>query len=102
MTLVGITADGYKLVSISVTGPASDTVISVASAGNVSISISSNYTLLSVVAVKSVSGLPDGVVLNGISITGTSTVTLKLYNTTGSDATVTANSVTVELLAKAI
>ena len=102
MSVEALTAEGFKVVLASASGPSSDTVVSAGGAANVDLSVASNpANILEILALKSVSGLPDGVVLVGVSFPSTSTVRLRVFNPTGGDLTVTADSVTAYVLAKA-
>ena len=97
-----ITADGYKIVTVTATGPASTTAVTAGAAADISLAVEdSPHNILEIIAVKRISGLPDGVVLAGWSATADA-VTLRVFNPTAGNIDVTADSVTVELLAKAL
>lgn len=95
---VALLPNGLKLVKASGTGPGSDTVVGAGASGTVAITVDMPEVSRVVLgAVMNVSGLPTGVVLKGWSISHGS-ITLSLFNPTGSDVTVTTDSVSVDLL----
>ena len=92
-----LTAEGYTETTAIAKGPSSDTSVTTGSSATITLSytdLGGIKKIIDVVGLVSVSGLPDGVVIEGITA-GTSNVTVKVRNTTGGDVTVTANSVTV-------
>ena len=101
MTLIGLTADGWKLVKATAKGPVSDTSVSAGASATLKLSIQPNPSVVrDVIAITSVTGLPSGIVISNISCT-TTDVSITVFNPTTSAITVTANSVTAEVLAKA-
>jgi len=92
------TADGKKLVVATATGPASDTTVAAGAAADLSLSYA-RTTLARVEearGVRRIAGLPDGVVLVGFEAKADG-VTVRVYNATGADVTVSAGSVTTEV-----
>jgi hypothetical protein len=102
MSVQALTADGWKIITAPAAGPASNVAVSAGAAANVDLTVGSNPALIrEILAVQSVSGLVDGVVLVGFSFPSTSTLRLRVFNPTSTDKTVTANSVSATILAKA-
>jgi len=98
-----LSRDGWKIVKLSATGPAADVTVTAGGAANVDLTIgTSMYNVKAIEALVSVSGLPDGAVLAGVSYPDLSTVRLRVFNPTGADVTVSAGSVTAYVLAKAL
>lgn len=97
MTVIALTADGRKIVVGSAAGPASDVTVTAGSQANVDIAVPmfelgrKNEAL----AVKSIEGLPNNIVLVGFSWPTLDTLRLRVFNHSGTNVTVTANSVTV-------
>ena len=97
MVAYELTSRGLTETTATAKGPSADTTVSSGTSSTLSLSYSTLNgikKIVDVVGLVSVGGLPDGVVLEGITLS-TDSVTLKVRNTTGADATVTANSVTV-------
>jgi lipid-binding SYLF domain-containing protein len=102
MSVQALTADGWKIVTASATGPGSNVAVSAGAAANVDLTVSANPAQIKeILAVQSVSGLPDGVVLVGFSFPNISTLRLRVFNPTSTDKTVTAGSVSAVITAKA-
>jgi len=102
MSVEALTADGWKIVKATATGPATNVAVSAGAAANVDLTVAANPALIKeILALKSVSGLPDGVVLASVSYPSLTTIRLRVFNPTTTDITVTANSVTAEIIAKA-
>jgi hypothetical protein len=102
MSVQALTADGWKIVTASASGPGSDVSISGGAAANVDLTVGSNPAQIrEILAVQSVSGLADGVVLVGFSFPNISTLRLRVFNPTAGGKTVTANSVSAVIIAKA-
>jgi len=102
MSIVGLTADGFKIVTATATGPGSNVVVSAGGAANVDLTVAANPAVIKeIIGLVSISGVVDGVVLEGMSYPNLSTVRLRVFNPTATDKTVTANSVTATILAKA-
>jgi len=98
-----LTASGFKLVKVTATGPSTNTTINAGNPGSLALSVASNpFRLLALEAIASISGLPSGIVISNITFTGTSTVTLSVFNASTSNVTVNANTVTATILAKAV
>jgi hypothetical protein len=102
MSVEALTADGWKVVEATATGPAATVSVGAGTAANVDLAVAANpASIKEVLALKSLSGLPDGVVLVGVSYPSPTTVRVRVFNPTTSDINVTANSVTAAVLAKA-
>ncbi|MFQ6075627.1 MAG: hypothetical protein ACE5Z5_05785 [Candidatus Bathyarchaeia archaeon] len=86
---------GKKMVELTATGPASDVPVGAGAAADVDLAVGAPpSTILEVLSLKDVSGLPDGVVLAGITYPDVGTVRLRVFNPTAGAITVTADSVT--------
>jgi len=88
----------YKVSHGSATGPAADVSVAATSAADISITISIGFTNLERGGIERITGLPDGVVLVGFSMSATA-ITIRVYNTTAGAITVTAGSITVSFVA---
>ena len=95
---------GEKVEVLSASGPSSDTSVAATSAADIDLTISLGKVkkILDHLAVTQISGLPDGVVLAGYSFPSETTLRLRVYNPTSADITVTAGSVSAEVLVKAL
>ena len=95
---------GEKVEVLTASGPSADTTVGTGAAANVDLTISLGKVkkILDHLAVTQISGLPDGVVLAGYSFPSETTLRLRVYNPTGADISVTAGSVSAEVLAKAL
>ena len=102
-TVVGLTATGTKLVLVRASGPASDTTVGAGASATVALSYAASEAskILRALGIAAVAGLPDGVVLEGFSA-DESGVSLKVRNTTGSDVTLSANSLSATVLVEAL
>jgi hypothetical protein len=101
MVLV-LTADGWKLVTASAVGPASNVSVAAGATANIDLAVSANpASIKELIALATVAGLPTGLAIAGISFVGTSTVRIAVFNPTASAVTVTVNSVTATVLASA-
>ena len=94
---------GEKVEVLSASGPSADTSVDATSAADIDLTISLGKVkkILDHLAVAKISGLPDGVVLVGFTPSDT-TLTLRVYNTTSAAVTITAGSVSAEVLVKAL
>jgi len=102
MSVEVLTAEGYKLVRATASGPAAATSVAATTAANVDLTIAANPAkILAIEALKSISGLPSGVVLVGITYPDLATVRITVYNTTAAAVTIAAGSISAEILAKA-
>jgi len=101
--VVVILEDGTKLGIARAVGPGTNTTVAAGSSGTVTLSyqIGELGEILDALAVKNISGLPDGVAIEGVSVDRAG-VTLKVRNTTGGDITITANSVAAEVLVRTL
>jgi len=84
----------------TVKGPSSDVTIANGGTGEVTVSIAGESPRdILYAGVESITGLPGGVYIAGISVDKTAkTLTLTLYNGSGGDVTITANSLTITVV----
>jgi hypothetical protein len=102
MSVKALTADGWKIITASATGPGTNTTVNAGTAANVDLTVASNPARIrEILAVQSISGLADGVVLAGFSFPTTSTLRLRVFNPTSSNITINAGSVSAVIIAKA-
>ncbi len=102
MSVEALTADGFKLAIANASGPAAATVVDGGSSANIDLTISPNpANIVGVLGIRSISGLPSGIALVGISYPSPGTVRITVYNVTTSDITVSAGSVSATLICKA-
>jgi len=103
MSVEGVLLTGEKIVLLSASGPASDTTVTAGGSATVDLTISLGPVYRAKpLAIRSVSGLPAGVVIGGIEFPDDNTVRITVVNTGTGDVTVTAGSVTAYVLAKAL
>jgi len=97
-------ATGEKLVAITATGPAADVSVGATAAADVDISIPVRTLsrILENLALVSLTGIPDGVVLVGFSFPDVGTLRIRVFNTTGAAITITAGSITATVLSKGV
>ncbi len=97
-------ATGERVEVLSASGPGADVTVTAGGANNVDLTISLGKVqrILDHLAVVSVSGLPDGAVLAGFSFPDVTTLRLRVFNPTEADVTVSAGSVSAEVLVKAL
>jgi hypothetical protein len=94
---------GYKLALVNATGPSAAVSVAAGASANVDLAVAASpVKVLAMLGLCSVSGLPSGVVLAGVSYPDANTVRLTVFNPTGAAVTVSANSVTATVLAKAV
>jgi hypothetical protein len=102
MSVQALTADGWKIVIANASGPASNVSVSAGTAANVDLTVAANpASIKEILALKSVSGLPDGIVLVGVSYPDLTTVRIRVFNHTTGSITITAGSVSASVIAKA-
>ena len=102
MSVQALTADGWKVVIATATGPSTTQVVNAGTAANVDLTVAANpASIKEILALKSVSGLPDGIVLVSISYPSLTTVRIRVFNPTDGNINITANSVTASVIAKA-
>jgi len=102
MSVHALTVEGYKIVEVTAVGPASNTVVTAGAVATLDLAVRPGVgVVVDILALKSVEGLPAGLALAGVSIVDANTVRLTVYNATTGSVTVTANSVTARLIAKA-
>jgi len=104
MSVEGKLRTGEKLALLSASGPSSNVTVSAGDTANVDLTISVGVVsrILQNLGVKSISGLPVGVVIAGFTFPNTTTLRLVIYNPTTSAVTVTADSVSADVLVKAL
>ncbi len=80
--------------------PSSDVTIANGSTGDITINIAGEVPrTIQYAGVESITGLPSNVFVQNISFNKTNkTLTLTLYNGSGSDVTITANSLTIRVV----
>jgi hypothetical protein len=102
VSVEALTADGWKIVEATATGPAAAVSVGAGAAADVDLAVAANpASIKEVLALKSLSGLPDGVVLVGVSYPSPTTVRVRVFNPTAAAITIAANSVTAAVSAKA-
>jgi hypothetical protein len=95
--------DGYKLVLVNATGPSAAVSVAAGSSATVNLAVVAGpANVLAILGLQSVSGLPSGVVLSGVSYPDVNTVSLTVYNPTAAAVSVGAGAVTATVLAKAV
>jgi len=97
-------ASGEKLVVVTAKGPATNTTIGAGSDATIDLSVQpgSHGLVISIVAIREITGLPSGVVLTGVAVISPTTIRLYVRNVGTANATATANSVTATALALAL
>jgi hypothetical protein len=102
LSVQAITADGWKLVIASATGPAAAVSVAAGASADIDLAIAANpANIKEILAFKSVTGLPDGIELVGISYPALSTVRVRVRNGTAAAITIAAGSVSASILARA-
>ncbi len=102
MSVQALTVEGWKLVLASASGPASDVSVGAGAAANVDLTVAANPALIKeVLGLRTVSGLPDGVVLANVTYPNLSTVRIRVFNPTSGAITIAAGAVSASVLAKA-
>lgn len=96
------TQEGYKLALVTATGPSANVSVGAGASANVDLSISFDTRIIEALGIAGVSGLPSGVVIQGIEFPSTSTVRLVVFNPTAAAITVTANSVSARVLVRSV
>lgn len=102
MSVEASTVEGWKLVLATAVGPSTTVSVGAGAAANVDLAVSANPAVIrEVLGFRSVSGLPDGIVLVGVSYPDISTVRIRVLNHATASIQITANSVTASILCKA-
>lgn len=102
MSVEALTADGWKIALATATGPATTVSVPATSPADVDITLAANPArIVEVLGLRSLTGLPSGVVLVGVSYPALNTVRIRVYNTTGSAVNITAGSVSATVVCKA-
>lgn len=102
MSVEAITLDGKKIVIASAIGPSSTVNVAAGSTANIDLSVQPNPAIIrNILAIGTVTGLPTGVAINGISYPSLTTIRITVYNPTGAAVSIAANSVTATVLARA-
>jgi len=96
MTILFTTHDGRKVVEGSATGPGVTVGATAAADVDVPIPLFELGRKHSI-KLKSVTGLPDGVVLVGFSYPNVDTVRLRIFNTTAAAITIAVGAIAVEV-----
>jgi hypothetical protein len=103
MSLQALTADGKKVGLVTATGPSTAVSVSAGTAANVDLPIATPpFIIQEILSLKSIAGLPDGIVLVGVSYPNLSTVRVRVFNPTAAGISITANSVTASILVQAV
>ena len=98
-----ITYDGKKIAVLTATGPGSDVSVGAGAAADVDLTIPASYFVVKkILGLTSVSGLPDGLAIAGVSYPDLSTVRVRVLNTTTAAITVSAGSVTASVQVLAV
>ena len=103
MSVELVTADGYKVTVEVAKGPASTTTVGTGAVANIDLAVApGRAVVMSVLGVRTVEGVPDGLVLMGVSYPDVKTVRITVKNVSGAALTVAANAVTATVLAKSL
>jgi hypothetical protein len=98
MTLVALTRDGRKVVLDTATGPSTNVSVDAGASADINVPVGLfELSRKDSVVVSGISGLPDGIVLQGFSLPSLDTVRLRVRNVTTGSITVSANSVSCVL-----
>ncbi len=101
MSVQALTADGWKLVIATASGPATNTTVNGGAAGNVDLTVAANPAIIrEILGLKSITGLPDGIVLVGVTYPNLATVRISVFNPTTTNITISANTVSASVLAR--
>ena len=101
MSVQALTADGWKIVLANASGPASNATVNAGTAGNVDLTVAANPAIIrEILGLKSITGLPDGIVLVGVTYPDLATVRIRVFNPTTSNITIVANTVSAGVLAR--
>jgi len=102
MSVEALTAEGFKLVLATASGPATTVSVGAGAAANVDLTVAANPGVIrEILSLKSLTGLPDGIVLVGVSYPALTTIRVRVFNHTTSSINITAGSVSASVLAKA-
>jgi hypothetical protein len=102
VSVEALTADGWKVVEATATGPAAAVSVGAGAAADVDLTVAASpASIKKILALKSISGLPDGIVLVGVTYPTSTTVRVRVFNHTAAAISIAANSVTASVLAKA-
>ena len=103
MSFQGLTADGWKIVLENAKGPVATTNVGTGLSADIDLPIIAGPVIdREILGLKSIDGLPDGIVLQNITYPDLKTVRLRVRNHTGAVITINANAVTAVVLAKAV
>jgi len=102
MSVEAQTADGWKIATATAVGPAAAVSVAAGAAADVDLTVAANPAkIVKILGITSIAGLPSGIVLAGVTYPTLTTIRLRVFNPTASAITVTANSVSATILAKA-
>jgi len=102
MSVEALTADGLKIVLATAVGPGAATSVAAGAAANIDLVVQPNPAVIrKILGFTSVSGLPDGLVLEYVTYPDIATVRVRVFNPTAAAISVAANAVTATILAKA-
>jgi hypothetical protein len=102
MSVEALTADGWKVVEVTAKGPAADTSVAAGASADVDLTVAAGpANVKKLLALGSITGLPDGIVLAGVSYPSPTTVRVRVHNVTTAAITITAGSVSATVIARA-
>jgi len=102
MSVEALTADGFKIVIATASGPATAVSVGAGAVADVDLTVVANPAVVrEILGLRSLTGLPSGIVLVGVSYPNVNTVRIRVHNVTAAAITITAGSVTATVLAKA-
>jgi hypothetical protein len=102
MSVQALTAEGWKIVLANASGPAAAVSVDAGAAADVDLTVAANpANIREILALKSVTGLPDGIVLVGVTYPDLATVRVRVLNHSAAAITIAAGSVSAVIMAKA-
>jgi len=102
MSVEALTADGFKIVIATASGPASAVSVGAGAVADVDLTVAPNPAVVrEILGLRTITGLPSGIVLVGVSYPSVNTVRIRVYNATATAITIAAGSVSATVLAKA-
>jgi hypothetical protein len=88
-----------KVWVFDLTGPGADTTVVAGGTANLTFTLTTEHDL-AYAGVESITGLPGGVYIEAVTVDKTAkTVTITVINTGAADVTITANSISVRIVA---
>ena len=90
-----------RVIETSVTGPAADLIVPAGGTADLTVTVDTGMARgAQIIGITSITGLPAGIYIQSISIDAAAkTITITLHNPGAADVTVTANSVTIGVIA---